>query len=395
MKRVLISFSVAAFALGAQAAGPTHAPRSSKAPDATRLPLVLPEPETTGMREFADSVEHDFPLRSIGQLNVSNPRGSIIVQGWSHDRIRVKAVRRVMADSPDKAKKLFEAMDFRYRPLDQDVELAADYGKGLDIQQRLEERRVPHARMDVTIYAPARLKLRVWGPDQESSGETTVRDWNGPRIEVRAHTGPMNLESINSGQISLLCPSCQVTLRRIRGSVRCMAGSGSADLSDVNGSTIYVDTQAGSQRLEKISGEQLYVTRDGSIRGNVLSGSIQFSTTDGSVDLSDTSGFVSGKTGSGNITVRARDWEFQDRAVMESDRGAIHLFLPHGFSGEVDVWSVLGKVQVGFPLMPSAIEDSKTYGPEPANRIRGRIGSGGEQLRVYSRLGDVRVLKTF
>ena len=45
-----------------------------------------------------------------------------------------------------------------------------------------------------------------------------------------------------------------------------------------------------------------------------------------------------------------RDWEFADKAVIESVQGNIRLSLPADFSGEVDLFSEKGRAEAGFPV---------------------------------------------
>src|SRR5688500_4174946 len=107
--------------------------------------------------EFFDEVEKDFSLRSMADLQVTNLRGGIIINGWPLDTIRVKARRKAIAETEEEAKKLFSNVDFRFRALDDDIELSAEYGRGLDIEQRLRERESPHTSMEMVVYAPAKL----------------------------------------------------------------------------------------------------------------------------------------------------------------------------------------------------------------------------------------------
>jgi hypothetical protein len=86
-----------------------------------------------------------------------------------------------------------------------------------------------------------------------------------------------------------------------------------------------------------------------------------------------------------------RKWVFRDKAFIESGRGNLTLTLPATFSGDVDLWSLSGNAGIAFPLVRNV--SGAFVGPEPANRISGRVGRGGELLRLYSEFGDVRVLK--
>lgn len=334
--------------------------------------------------DFQDDLERDFSLRTIGQLQVTNLRGAIVIHGWSQEKIRVRAHRRVQAASLAESKKALAALDFRYRSIEGDIELSAEYGKGMEIQARLKERLHPQTGMDMEVWAPANLKLQVWAAE----GAVAINAWEAS-VEVRTKSGPITVMQLKSDGSSLLCPECAIKAEDVKGSLRCMAGKGSVNLHKINGKSIYSETSSGSQTLSEISGEQLYVSKEGAISGDRLEGQIEFHSGDGSFELVRGIGFVSGRTERGRITIKMREWKFTDKALLESVKGDIRLELPARFAGEVDLWSVYGKVDNAFMLQP--LIESRVYGPEPASHVRGRVGSGGDQLKVFSLEGAIQL----
>lgn len=333
--------------------------------------------------EFHDEIVRDYTVKTLGQLQIANLRGGIVVQGWALDRIRVTAKRRAVAASAQEARKLFTALDFRYRNLGTGVELSAEYGKGLEIQDRLREREQPHTSMEMVVQAPSRMKLSVWAVD----GVVSVKNWN-ESVDVRTSKGSVLIQDVNAKLVSLVCPDCQSVVRDARGgALRMMGGTESVEVESFEGEQVYIETSAGSQTLSHVSGEQLYVSKTGKIAGRNMKGRIEFQSQKGAVSFLDSSGFVSGRTESGDIQVRMREWRFFDKALIESSKGAVKLALPSQFSGEIDLWSVSGKTSTVFSVRNS--KERGIYGPEPVNHIRGRVGDGGEQLKLFSQDGDV------
>lgn len=337
--------------------------------------------------EFHDEVERDFPLRTMKDLQVTNLRGGMVIQGWALDKIRIKARRRAVAETEADAKKMLNAVDFRFRENDEGIELSAEYGRGLEIGDRLRERESPQTSMEMVVFAPAKLRLRVW----TMSGDVTVKSWKAP-FEVRTSTGPIRIESIKADSIALLCPSCPITAIDVRGSLRCMGSTGKVDLKNIEGETVFAETNSGSISLSRVyAAEHLYVTRTGAIAGRDFKGHLEFHTQKGDVVLEEGSGFVSGKTDRGNISIKMREWRFSDKALIESVKGNIALYLPVTFAAEVDLWSMNGKASLGFPLQP--LDRGAAVGPVPLNHLRGRIGEGGDQLKVHSQNGNIQILK--
>lgn len=324
----------------------------------------------------------DFKVRNNRPLQVTNLRGDIVIEGWAQDRIRVHARRAVQAETDELAQRGVQALDVRFSDRAGDMELSAEYGQGLSIEERLRERSSPKATMELVINAPARLPLHVWTID----GKVRLRKWKA-NVDVRTQTGGISVESVDSDSISLLCPKCSISVKDTRSSLRCMGGEGIVQLSGIKGDQIYIESGSGNINSVNVSADQLYVTRSGSIRGRGLDGVVEFHTGSGSVDLLDVSGFSSGKSESGSIRVGAYRWKYMDEALFESVSGNIDLSLPAQIHAEVDLWSVQGSVRSEFKVQ--RLDRPGAYGPEPLNRITGRVGTGGEVLKVFSERGNV------
>jgi DUF4097 and DUF4098 domain-containing protein YvlB len=348
--------------------------------------VLLTAPRWSRAAEFSDEIERDFTLRSIGRLHVTNARGALQIQGWALDKIRVKAKRRAEAETVDDAKKLLSAVDIRFSHSGDDIEVSGEYGRGLALSERVKEREQPRTSMDIVIYAPANLALSVW----TVQGKASVKRWNS-RTEVRTAGGPISVEDVKGENLSMLCPNCSMEVRKVRATVRCIGGGGAIDIAQVEGEHVYVETDKGNVRVSDIQGEQLYVSKSGSISGKDLQGRIEFHTASGQVSILDARGYLSGRTESGDILAKMRAWQFSDKALIESVRGSVSVTMPSTFSGDVEVWSVQGKASVAFPVEKLRRED--LIGPEPANRFSGRIGRGGELLKIYSETGSVSLLR--
>ena len=337
-------------------------------------------------KDFVDEVEKDYSLRSIGTLRVTNAKGDISIQGWSMDKVRIKLKKRVTADTPAQAEKLFDAVHYRYTSTDGNIEISSQYGNSLSIADRLKEKDHPSVRMDFIIYAPSSMKLSIWSVD----GKVNLKNWNAT-VDVRASGGGVRLEGIKSDSTSVFCKTCSVQLKNIKSSVRCMGGTGNLELIGVLGKDIYVQTTSGQLKLWRIRGDQLYISESGSIDGQILSGKVTFQAHEASVGFKDVSGFLSGSAKSGDITASFRDWEFQDKSLIESTTGKIQLTLPRRFSGDIDVWSLRGKVVFDFPFEKT--QSTAVYGPEQENHLTGKVSEGGELLKVFSDGGDISILR--
>jgi DUF4097 and DUF4098 domain-containing protein YvlB len=348
-------------------------------------------PEPGVSREFHSEIERDYNLRSIGQLQITNLRGPVSVQGWAQDKIRVKAKRTVFATNEDEAKKLFAAIDFRYQESEGNIEFSGQYGQGLSIAERIEERtKAAHdpsktARMEMVVFAPSNLKLKIWAAE----GAVSLKGWTAD-VEMRSSSGTISGDSLKGSRVSCLCESCSVDLKNARGSIRGMSNSGNLSLVDVDATDIYLESSSGTIFLRDTSADQqLLVTKTGSILAKNVKGSVEFHTQRGHVSITGLKGFASGKSDNGDIEIQAHSWNFSDNALIESQHGNVSVALPSGFAGDVDVFSQKGTVDVDFPLKRSA------EAPVLANHWIGRIGEEAtDLLKIFSDTGNVKLFRS-
>lgn len=159
----------------------------------------------------------------------------------------------------------------------------------------------------------------------------------------------------------------------------------------------------GSILVERISGRISLRTSDGSIRASDLSGEITLDTGDGSITVDDADGRLTVDTGDGSVNVSGRirglklhtgDGSVVLRAnagtVMEepweitTGDGGVTLFLPPDFAADLDAHTGDGSIRNDL--------DVEKAGEEPSRRtLRGRIGKGGQTLRVRTGDGSIRL----
>lgn len=328
-------------------------------------------------------IEKDFPIRSIGQLQVRNSRGDIQVQGWALDKIRVKLKRQLITENIKSSVPL-DAIGLRYIANDSTIEISPQFMNESSIQNRLIYQDHPQVKADLTIFAPSNLKLQLW----TSSGKILLKAWNA-ESEIRSNQGFIRVEGVKADSLSVACLSCAIQLRNLKSSVRCLGGSGSLELSQIHGKSIYAETDSGSVKLSHVNGDQMYLSKSGKVEGQFLRGRVEFSSQQGNVELRDISGFVSGSTELGNITAEVKEWNPLDKAFLESQTGNIVLELPKHYSGDADIWSLHGVADVKLPLDDS--QDSAMFGPEPPNHLVGKVREGGELFQIFTDTGDIKV----
>lgn len=158
------------------------------------------------------------------------------------------------------------------------------------------------------------------------------------------------------------------------------SGDGSIRAEHLQG-RITLRTSDGSVRATAIKGELDIESGDGSITVDDAEGILKVSTGDGGITSSGRFDAVRVKTGDGSVTIRAdRGSEMKGDWSITTEDGAVALYLPEGFNGELDARTGDGVVRSEFNVQGAE--------PDEHNRrsLRGKLGSGGNLLRI--RTGD-------
>lgn len=157
------------------------------------------------------------------------------------------------------------------------------------------------------------------------------------------------------------------------------SGDGSIRVSRLDG-RVELRTADGSVRAGDIKGDLDVETGDGSVTVDDVEGNATVDTTDGGITLSGKLAKLKVKTGDGSVTVRAdrgsamgSDWS------ITTQDGSVAVYLPDSFSADLDAQTGDGRVR-------SEIDVKGSVPAENARSLRGKIGQGGQLLRI--RTGD-------
>lgn len=336
------------------------------------------------LEEYSEEILINRSVRSLGTLGITNRRGNIQVTGWALDKIRVLAIRKVWAKDSSEFQKWSQTVHARINELGDHVEVLAEYGQGLDMESKIEEKTDVRTQMDLKIRAPSRMKLKIWA--MQNSAE--VEDWNGD-LEVRNFEGRIQIRDIKSKQVTVASPQGEISLSGVRGSASVIGGEGFVSIQNFKGERLYLETTDGNVIAKQVEGRQTYVTDGGNLNAIQVKGRIDFRSQSGMIQIEQGSGFLSGTTHSGSVRASMSKWEFEEDAFLRSQSGDIQLSLPQNIAADFDLKSVLGKTFVDFLLEP--LPDLKTYGPLPANQIRGRVARGGKEIQVFTQTGNIHI----
>jgi DUF4097 and DUF4098 domain-containing protein YvlB len=166
------------------------------------------------------------------------------------------------------------------------------------------------------------------------------------------------------------------------------SGDGSIRVEGING-RLELRTGDGGIRASDVSGELILNTGDGSITVEGARGRLDVDTGDGGVDVAGRLTSVKLHTGDGSIVYRAESGtEMSDNWEITTGDGGVTLYLPTGLNAELDAHTGDGSIRSDLD-----VTDRNDSGERDEHRrtLRGRLGSGGRQIRIRTGDGTIRL----
>jgi hypothetical protein len=125
-------------------------------------------------------------------------------------------------------------------------------------------------------------------------------------------------------------------------------------------------------------------TVNGEVEADALQGDVQAQTVNGSVNVA-TTGLVTASTVNGSVKAAMGRADWPDGATFKTVNGGITLTLPPVFDADLRADTLNGNITSDFPITVTG-----TVSPR---QLRGRVGSGGHDLRLSTVNGSIRLLK--
>jgi DUF4097 and DUF4098 domain-containing protein YvlB len=165
------------------------------------------------------------------------------------------------------------------------------------------------------------------------------------------------------------------------------SGDGSIKIERVNG-RFELRTGDGSIRASEVGGELILDTGDGSVTVEGARGRLEVDTGDGGVSVTGRLTSVKLHTGDGSIVYRAEPGsEMSDNWEITTGDGGVTLYLPSGFGAQIDAQTGDGAIRSDLDIA-SSVEPERG---ESRRQLRGRLGSGGREIRVRTGDGTIRL----
>lgn len=211
-----------------------------------------------------ETFQKTYPLKSGGELKVSNTNGGITVEAWDRNEVRVEAVKQVKAESNAKAREVMQKIK-------------------IDVQA-----------------GPGAVHIATRVPKNENG----LFDW-------------LSGDSVNfSVTYKIQAPRDLVAeLRTTNGGVRLVGTQGRAGLSSTNGGAT-VERVRGDIKIRSTNGGLTVIEAAGTLDGVTTNGGI-------TAQLTEVDGDISLRTTNGGVTLRLPE-NLRASVDIATSNGAIH-----------------------------------------------------------------------
>ena len=307
-----------------------------------------------GLVEGRAEAEAEEAVRAGEQIVLTNAWGDVVLMVSPDDRLRMRAVKRVWAETAEEARREAEAL-----PVDVRRE-----GATIEISAPRSIRRHQRSRVDVRLDV--------------AKGDVEVEGLRG-KIDLRIARGDVKIRS-QEGAAALDVVSGDVELAAVKGDVRL----------DVRSGDIAVRDLSGALRGRIINGD-IAVTRVGAVALDVINGDVAVNHPGGDVEVEAKSGDIALagirahpaciRALSGDVEI-AIDELGEASLTVETMSGDIEVGLPPSSRATVEATTRTGSITSGLTLQPA---------PGDRRSLRGVFNGPGGTVRLSTMSGDIEI----
>jgi len=288
-------------------------------------------------------IEKNLKLEPGGRFILDADGGAVVVRGS-----REAGVRVVVTSQRDDLEKLY---DFKFEEGPGEVRVAA--------------RRVPGS---------------LWKRGVSFGFEVRVPETTG--IKLHTGGGAIDVSALRAG-IELETSGGSLDISDVTGDVAAQTSGGSISVDGVKGA-VRVETSGGSVHAEAVTGPLTARTSGGSISVSGVTGDADAETSGGPVLVKEAGGHVRAYTSGGSIEVSfvRRNGRGGD---LDTSGGSVRVFLDASVNLNLDASTTGGSVSSDIPVL--------VQGKASRSSLEGKMGKGGELLRIRASGGSVRLFK--
>ena len=254
---------------------------------------------------FVERIDKTVPTAPGSTLYLTTHKGSVEVQSWDKDEVRVEVVKRADAFTESGARELLADAQVFIETAEKGVEVRVESKEDLD-DLELE--------FHVSVPSVYNLDLNTSGGSIEigdlegqvlahtAGGSIAVGQIKNGKVDVETAGGSIAVASVEGGDSRTHTAGGSITIGSVSGTVEAETAGGSIGITRAGG-TIRAETSGGSIDVGEGSQGVHVETSGGSIKIGKAGGLVEAETAGGSITIGPTSGQVNAETAGGSITI--------------------------------------------------------------------------------------------
>lgn len=304
------------------------------------------------------SGEREEPLQKQERLSLQHFSGDIQLVPSEDSTLRVQYTQRITFQGSR------EELDRTLGELPLTVDKDG-YSVNISPPSVEKETKIKGQQVDMTIQVPKQLKyIKIKG----TSGTIGVSGLKQQEaITLSLDSGSIRMEQCSTKDFSIEVLSGNADLEQIQGNGNVKLSAGNADFKKIQGDMTYQST-SGKLTMEEF---------EGALNGELSSGTMDIR----KARLETSSSLYAT---SGTILLQVEKINADGQYSIEASSANIRLKLPQDQGYDMDIQSATGKVEGSMDFDGPSVEKT-------SDRLKGRVGAGGADIRIFITSGNVRV----
>jgi DUF4097 and DUF4098 domain-containing protein YvlB/polyhydroxyalkanoate synthesis regulator phasin len=318
-----------------------------------------------GLAEGRAETAAEEPMHAGDQVVLSNVWGDVVLAASPDDRLRMRAAKRVWAQTAEEAQRGAEDLVIEVQRRGTSLEITV-------LRPMLPHRR---SRVDFHVAVPAGVNVRL----DVAKGDVECESLRG-KIDVRIARGDVKIRD-QDGSAALDVISGDLQLAAVSGDVRFDVRSGDIAIRDLRGA-LRGRIIHGDVAVNQVTDVSLDIVH-GDVALNHARGDIEVETKSGDIALAGVHAHQARiRTLSGDVSVSVEELN-EGSLTMETMSGDIKLSLPAAARATIEAATRTGSVQSRLPLQDTASD---------RRSLRGIFNGPGATVRLSAVSGDIEIL---
>jgi hypothetical protein len=333
---------------------------------------------------------HEHDAASGATIEIVNRYGGVEVVPSDTDKILLDVDKTVIASDQNEANQLSNVLTYSIDGEEGNYRIRSNYNRD---ENRVRGRRF---KTSLTLKVPKRSSVVIDNRNGTVSvigltGDQRVTNAFG-KVELRRITGMANITSRNdnveveaiSGETIISNEFANVSAKDIGGALKVHHRNGAVDVVGVKGET-RISNAFGSVNAKDLQGNLVVDARMTSIEASNVDGDANVDDQFQSVQLDNVKGAVTVNNRNGTVDLKYRQPPTKNIQIT-SQFAEVNLTLPSTSTFSVDARTRYATVSTDFSVLSRSDDRERSS-------ITGQVGSGGPEIRIDNRNGNIRIEK--